>query len=97
MRCGLALALLCFARFTSANFYESLGVAPDSDEGAIKKAYRKLSLKYHPGAFSMSSKGEEEQVSGFSASQLVLRHLPLSHLFCARRQEPWRRVRAEAV
>ena len=34
----------------SANFYETLGVAPDADEGAVKKAYRRLSLKYHPGA-----------------------------------------------
>ena len=31
------------------NYYEILGVAQDADEGTIKKAYRKLSLKYHPG------------------------------------------------
>jgi DnaJ-class molecular chaperone len=30
------------------NFYEILGVAKDADDGAIKKAYRSLSLKYHP-------------------------------------------------
>lgn len=28
--------------------YLTLGVEPDSDEGAIKKAYRKLALRYHP-------------------------------------------------
>lgn len=31
------------------NYYEDLGVAQDADEGTIKKAYRRLSLKYHPG------------------------------------------------
>jgi hypothetical protein len=30
----------------------ALGVSRDADEAAIKKAYRKLSLKYHPGATS---------------------------------------------
>jgi DnaJ-class molecular chaperone len=30
------------------NFYEILGVSKDADEHAIKKAYRALSLKYHP-------------------------------------------------
>jgi DnaJ-class molecular chaperone len=30
------------------NFYEVLGVEKDADEGTIKKAYRVLSLKYHP-------------------------------------------------
>jgi DnaJ-class molecular chaperone len=30
------------------NFYDVLGVENDADEGTIKKAYRVLSLKYHP-------------------------------------------------
>jgi hypothetical protein len=30
------------------NSYELLGVTPDSTEGEIKTAYRKLSLKVHP-------------------------------------------------
>jgi len=30
------------------NHYEILGVSKESDEGEIKKAYRKLSLQYHP-------------------------------------------------
>ena len=29
-------------------FYDLLGVSPDADENALRKAYRKLSLKYHP-------------------------------------------------
>mmetsp|Transcript_41426 Transcript_41426/g.163132 ORF Transcript_41426/g.163132 Transcript_41426/m.163132 type:complete len:397 (-) Transcript_41426:677-1867(-) len=30
------------------DYYELLGVAKDADQGTIKRAYRKLSLKYHP-------------------------------------------------
>ncbi|KAI9279546.1 hypothetical protein BY458DRAFT_502108 [Sporodiniella umbellata] len=30
------------------NYYEILGIAKDSDDEAIKKAYRKLALKWHP-------------------------------------------------
>ena len=29
--------------------YEALGVARDAEDADIKKAYRKLALKYHPG------------------------------------------------
>ena len=46
---ALAFAML-FACAVADNFYETLGVSSDADEGVIKKAYRKLSLKYHPGA-----------------------------------------------
>jgi molecular chaperone DnaJ len=30
------------------DYYEILGVAKDADENAIKRAYRKLAMKYHP-------------------------------------------------
>ena len=30
------------------DYYEILGVAKNADEGAIKKAYRKIAMKYHP-------------------------------------------------
>ena len=33
---------------TQRDYYEVLGLARDVDAGAIKKAYRKLALKYHP-------------------------------------------------
>ena len=36
------------ANFDSEDFYEVLGVSKNAQEKEIKKAYRKLSLKYHP-------------------------------------------------
>ena len=30
------------------DYYEILGIDRKADEGEIKKAYRKLALKYHP-------------------------------------------------
>ena len=30
------------------DYYESLGIAKGADEGTIRKAYRKLAMKYHP-------------------------------------------------
>ncbi|MEM6856226.1 MAG: molecular chaperone DnaJ [Pseudomonadota bacterium] len=33
---------------TTQSYYETLGVARDADAGALKSAYRKLAMKYHP-------------------------------------------------
>jgi len=45
----LIVVLLCLDRIRRCkDYYEILGVAKDSSDDDIKKAYKKLALKFHP-------------------------------------------------
>jgi len=52
-------------------YYETLGVAKDSTPAEIKKAYRKLALKFHPDK-NKGDKGAETKFKGISEAYAVL-------------------------
>ncbi len=54
------------------DYYEVLGVDRNADDGTIKKAYRKLALKYHPDR-NPDDKQAEEQFKTCSEAYEVLR------------------------
>lgn len=47
-----------------SNYYETLGLSKDANESEIKKAYRGLSLKYHPDRNSAAeAKSKFQEIS----------------------------------
>jgi len=60
------------------NHYKTLGLNPDASASDIKKAYRKLALKYHPDKVSV-------QLARISQANLMRRksrlHAILHHIF----------------
>ncbi|CAJ1404051.1 unnamed protein product [Effrenium voratum] len=46
---------------TLVPYFKTLGLAPNSDAAAVKKAYRKLALRYHPDKNLEASKEEASQ------------------------------------
>lgn len=54
------------------NYYEVLGVNKNSNENEIKKAYRKMSLKYHPDRNLENKKECEEKFKEISKAYQIL-------------------------
>ena len=44
---------------TKRDYYEVLGVNREAEEGAIKKAFRKLAKKYHPDTNAGNAQAEQ--------------------------------------
>ncbi len=53
------------------NYYETLGVAKDADQDAVKKAYRKLAMQFHPDK-NPGDKVSEEKFKDAAAAYEVL-------------------------
>lgn len=53
------------------DYYEVLGVAKDADERAIKKAYRKTAMKYHPDQNPDNKEAEEKFKEAAEAYEIL--------------------------
>ncbi|MEA1970116.1 MAG: DnaJ domain-containing protein, partial [Thermodesulfobacteriota bacterium] len=53
------------------DYYKTLGIDKNASSDAIKKAYRKLALKYHPDK-NPGNKGAEENFKKISEAYAVL-------------------------
>jgi DnaJ-class molecular chaperone len=53
-------------------FYEHLGVDPNADDEQIKKAYRKMAMKWHPDKNPGNRKEAEEKFKEITQSYEVL-------------------------
>ena len=55
----------------SEDYYNVLGVSKEASDAEIKKAYRKLAMKYHPD-HAKGNKGAEEKFKKISEAYAVL-------------------------
>lgn len=68
------LAVIIFEEVTvvlaGKDYYDILGVARDADSATIKRAFRKLAIKYHPGKYTV--RGTETANSAVEIFSAVL-------------------------
>ena len=57
---------------TKRDYYEILGVSRDASERDIKKAYRRLAMKYHPDRNPGDSEAEEKFKELSEAAEVLL-------------------------
>jgi len=62
----------------SSNAYETLGVRPEASSDEIKKAYRKLALKYHPDKVARLSSEDERAAAADAFSAIASAYETLS-------------------
>ena len=56
----------------SKDYYEVLGVSKDASDDEIKKAFRKLAIKYHPDKNRDDPKAAEEKFKEINEAYSVL-------------------------
>ena len=63
--------MICYL-INTMDYYKILGVNKDADENEIKKAYRKLAIKYHPDK-NLGNKEAEEKFKEINEAYEVLK------------------------
>lgn len=58
--CGCLLLLCCLGTVAARDYYDLLSVPKHADDNQIKRAYRKLALKYHPDKVTGSESEKAE-------------------------------------
>lgn len=75
---SLALAALAAVSLAGRDFYSVLGVKKTADDAALKRAYRKLALKYHPDRLPPDVSDEERKAAETKFSEAANAYETLS-------------------